>query len=104
VQERLFVGSLIWQLSPFHYFVLDLLFGQDGCELFHLKDLADFDFVVAGAVAGTTLDPLDGLPMLVRSSVLGRMPASESLLALTTTMQRIVVSPFYVQSELGFGA
>src|ERR1700721_428984 len=34
------------------------------------------------------------LPMLVRSSVLGRMPASESLLALTITMQRIDVSPF----------
>src|SRR5258707_6408655 len=34
------------------------------------------------------------LPMLVRSSVLGRMPASESLLALTITMQRIGVSPF----------
>jgi hypothetical protein len=31
---------------------------------------------------------------LVRSSVLGRMPASESLLALTNTMQRIGVSPF----------
>jgi hypothetical protein len=41
---RLFVGGLIWQLSPFRYFVLDLLFGQDGCEVFHLKDLADFDF------------------------------------------------------------
>src|SRR5580692_7566894 len=34
------------------------------------------------------------LPMLVRSSVLGRTPASDSLLALTNTMQRIVVSPF----------
>src|SRR5260370_19732376 len=34
------------------------------------------------------------LPMLARSLVLGRTPASESLLALTNTMQRIVVSPF----------
>ena len=41
--------------------MLNLLFGQDGCEVFHLKDLADFDFVVAGAAVGTTLDPLDGL-------------------------------------------
>jgi hypothetical protein len=48
MHERLFVGGLIWQLSPERYFVLDLLFGQDGCEVFHLKDLADFDFVVAG--------------------------------------------------------
>jgi hypothetical protein len=40
---------------------LDLLFGQDGCEIFHLKDLAGFDFVVAGAAVGATLDPLDGL-------------------------------------------
>src|SRR6266567_4994666 len=29
VQERLFVGGLIWQLSSALYFVLDLLFGQD---------------------------------------------------------------------------
>ena len=41
--------------------MLDLLFGQDGCEVFHLKDLADFDFVVGGAAVGATLDPLDGL-------------------------------------------
>jgi hypothetical protein len=61
LQERLFVGGLIWQLSAAAYFVLDLLFGQDGCEVFHLKDLADFDFVVAGAAVGATLDPLDGL-------------------------------------------
>src|SRR5208283_1458817 len=61
MQERLFVGGLIWQLSAFRYFVLDLLFGQDGCKIFHLKDLADFDFVVAGAAVGSTLDPLDGL-------------------------------------------
>jgi hypothetical protein len=39
MQERLFVGGLIWQLSSEFYFVLDLLFGQDGCEVFHLKDL-----------------------------------------------------------------
>jgi hypothetical protein len=32
--------------------------------------------------------------MLLRSSVLGRTPASDSLLALTKTMQRIGVSPF----------
>src|SRR6184192_3811009 len=61
MQVRLFVGGLIWQLSSEIYFVLDLLFGQDGCEVFHLKDLADFDFVVAGAAVGATLDPLDGL-------------------------------------------
>ena len=30
--------------------MLDLLFGQDGCEVFHLKDLADFDFAVAGGL------------------------------------------------------
>ena len=62
MQERLFVGGLIWQLSSEMYFVLDLLFGQDGCEVFHLKDLADFDFAfTGGAAVGTTLDPLDGL-------------------------------------------
>jgi len=61
MQVRLFVGGLIWQLSSFRYFVLDLLFGQDGGEVFHLKDLADFDFVVVGAAVGATLDPLDGL-------------------------------------------
>src|ERR1700676_5633430 len=61
MQERLFVGGLIWQLNSALYFVLDLLFEQDGCEVFHLKDLADFDFVVAGAAVGATLDPLDGL-------------------------------------------
>jgi hypothetical protein len=62
MQERLVVGGLIWQLSSEMYFVLDLLFGQDGCEIFHLKDLADFDFGLAGAAAvGGTLDPLDGL-------------------------------------------
>src|SRR5947208_10397984 len=61
MQERLFVGGLIWQLSAFRYFVLDLLFGQDGCEIFHLKDLADFDFGVAGVGGGAALDPLDGL-------------------------------------------
>src|SRR5579863_10709919 len=61
MQVRLFVGRLIWQLSSEMYFVLDLLFGQDGCEVFHLKDLTDFDFVVAGAAVGATLDPLDGL-------------------------------------------
>jgi len=38
MQERLFVGGLIWQLSSALYFVLDLLFGQDRCEVFHLKD------------------------------------------------------------------
>jgi hypothetical protein len=61
MQERLFVGGLIWHLSSDFYFVLDLLFGQDGCEVFHLKDLADFHFVVIGAAAGATLHPLDGL-------------------------------------------
>src|ERR1700756_2481929 len=60
MQERLFVGGLIWQLSSELYFVLDLLFGEDGCEVFHLTDLTDFDFVVVRA-AGATLDPLDGL-------------------------------------------
>src|SRR3981189_3946344 len=57
----LFFGGLIWQVSSELYVVLDLLFGQDGCEVFHLKDLADFDFGVAGAAVGATLDPLDGL-------------------------------------------
>src|SRR5580765_3711969 len=62
MQVRLSVGGLIWELSPFRYFVLDLLCGQDGCEVFHLKDLADFDFALArGAAVGGTLDPLDGL-------------------------------------------
>src|SRR6266481_6982896 len=59
MQVRLFVGGLIWQLSSFRYFVLDLLFGQDGGEVFHLKDLADFDFG-AGA-EGAALEPFDGL-------------------------------------------
>ena len=58
---RLFVGGLICQLSADFYFVLDLLFGQDGCEVFHLEDLADFDLGVAGAAVGAALDPLDGL-------------------------------------------
>ena len=61
MQVRLFVGGLIWQLGSELYFVLNLLFGQDGCEVFHLKDLADFDFRVARVGAGATLDPLDGL-------------------------------------------
>src|ERR1700722_455200 len=61
VQERLFVRGLIWQLSAAAYFVLDLFLGQDGGEVFHLKDLADFDFVVAGVAVGAALDPLDGL-------------------------------------------
>ena len=61
MQVRLYIGGLIRQLSPFRYFVLDLVFGQDGCEVFHLKDLANFDFVVTGAAVGGTLDPLDGL-------------------------------------------
>jgi hypothetical protein len=39
--------------------VLDLFFGQDGGEVFHLKDLSDLDFGVAGV--GAALDPLDGL-------------------------------------------
>src|SRR5882757_5677466 len=29
MQVRLFVGGLIWQLSPFCYFVLDIFFGQE---------------------------------------------------------------------------
>jgi len=59
--ERLFAGGLVRELGAFRYFVLDLLFGQEGCEVFHLKDLADFDCGFAGVGAGTTLDPLDGL-------------------------------------------
>ena len=59
MQERLFVGGLIWQLSSFRYFVLDLLFGQDGGEVFHLKDLADFDF--GAGLEGAALEPFDGL-------------------------------------------
>ena len=61
MQERLFVGGLMWQLSPLRNFVLDLIFGQDGCEVFHLKDLTDFDFGFATVGVGATLDPLDGL-------------------------------------------
>src|SRR5271165_113613 len=57
----LFVSGLIWQLSTGLYLVLDLLLGQDGCEFFHLKDLADFDFGVDAMRVGATLDPLDGL-------------------------------------------
>src|SRR5260370_2231052 len=57
VQERLFVGGLILQLSSEMYFVLDLLFEQDGCEVFHLKDLADFDF--APLPARPALKPFD---------------------------------------------
>jgi hypothetical protein len=60
-QERLFVGGLIWQLSSFRNLVLDLLLGQDGCEVFHLKDLADFDFGVDVVGVGATLGPLDRL-------------------------------------------
>ena len=59
MQVRLFVGGLIWQLSSFRYFVLDLLFGQDGGEVFHLKDLADFDF--GAGFEGAALKPFDGL-------------------------------------------
>ena len=61
MQELPFVGGLKSQLSPFRYFVLDLLFRQDGCEVFHLKDLADFDFGVAVVGVGATPDPLDSL-------------------------------------------
>src|SRR5665213_1630757 len=60
-QERLSGGGLIGQLRPFRYLVLDLLFGQDGREVFHLKDLPDFDFGVDVVGVGAALDPLDGL-------------------------------------------
>jgi len=43
------------------YLVLNLLLGQDRCEVLHLKDLADFDFGVAGVGVGAALDPLDCL-------------------------------------------
>src|SRR3984885_9540044 len=59
MQVRLFVGGLIWQLSSFRYFVLDLLFGQDGGEVFHLEDLPDFDF--GAGFEGAALEPFDGL-------------------------------------------
>ena len=55
--------------------MLDLLFGQDWCEVFHLKDLADFDFVVAGAAVGATLDPLDSL--VERLDLQDREPGDE---------------------------
>jgi hypothetical protein len=62
MQVRLLVGGLIGQLGPFSYLVLDLLFGQDGRDVFHLKDQADFDFGIAGGVAVEgTFDLLDGL-------------------------------------------
>src|ERR1700749_1742246 len=62
MQVRLFIDGLMWQLSSFRYFVLYLLFGQDGGEVFHLKNLANFDFGVdPGVAVGGTLDPLDGL-------------------------------------------
>jgi hypothetical protein len=40
------------------FFVLYDFVGEDGREFFHLEDLADFDFVVAGVAVGATLDPL----------------------------------------------
>ncbi len=52
---------MIWQFRSELYFVLDLLFGQDGCEVFHLKDLTDFDLGFASVGVGAALDPLDGL-------------------------------------------
>ena len=58
-------------------FVLDLLFGQDGCEVFHLEDLADFDFVVAGAAVGAALDPLDGLFERLEPVERTRTPSAE---------------------------
>jgi hypothetical protein len=62
MQVRLLVGGLIGQLGPFSYLVLDLLFGQDGRDVFRLKDQADFDFGIAGGVAVEgTFDLLDGL-------------------------------------------
>ena len=39
MQERL----LVLQLSPDTFFVLDLFFGQDRGEVFHLKDVANLD-------------------------------------------------------------
>src|SRR6202034_1113034 len=59
MQEQLFVDGLVRQLSSFRYFVLNLLFGQDGCEVFHLKDLADFDF--GAGFEGAALEPFNGL-------------------------------------------
>ncbi len=58
----LFVDGLICQLRPFRYFVLDLFFGQDGSEFFHLEDLTYFGTQIRhGMGVGAALDPLDGL-------------------------------------------
>jgi hypothetical protein len=54
--------SVICQLSAEVFFLLNIFFGEGGCEVFGLEDLADLHVAVAcGVGVGTALDPLDGL-------------------------------------------
>jgi hypothetical protein len=58
----LFLGYLICHLSAEVFFLLNIFFGEGGCEVFGLEDLADLYVAVAcGVGVGTALDPLDGL-------------------------------------------
>ena len=43
------------------FFLLNIFFGEGGCKVFGLEDLADLYVGVACVGVGTPLDPLDGL-------------------------------------------
>jgi len=61
MQVRLFLCCLICQLSADLFFLLNSFFGEGGCKVFWLEDLADLDFGFACVAVGAALDPLDGL-------------------------------------------
>jgi len=58
---ELFLCYLICQLSAEFFFLLNIFFGEGGCKVFWLEDLADLDLGFACVGVGATLDPLDGL-------------------------------------------
>ena len=59
--NRLFLCCLICQLSADLFFLLNLFFGEVGCKVFWLEDLADLDLAFAWGAIGAALDPLDGV-------------------------------------------
>ena len=61
MQVGLFLGYLICQLSAEVFFLLNIFFGEGGCEVFGLEDLADFYVAFAFVGVRASLDPLDRL-------------------------------------------
>ena len=61
MQVGLFLGYLICQLSAEVFFLLNIFFGEGGCEVFGLEGLADLYVGFACVGVGTALDPLDRL-------------------------------------------